>query len=101
MAEQESKPLSLNDIGTRYEHLMDLKGAIDSVIQILKDKKHLNPDDMQKLLEFQIMAQGIQLTIDSIARYTNYMEEYKLYKTIDSIPSDPAVIEGGRGTPLL
>jgi len=79
---------------------MDLKSAVDIVIERLKEREVINPVDAQKLFEFSVMSRGIQTAMDSMAGINGYMEEYRMYQLLNSIPDDPSKIEGGRGTPL-
>jgi hypothetical protein len=101
MAElSQDNPISLEDVGTRYDHLMDLKGAIELVIERIKEKNVISPVDTQKLFEFTVMARGIQTVLDSMSGLNGYIVEYQLYKMLNNIPTDPTKIEGERGTPL-
>lgn len=98
---QEPKEPMLTDVGTRYEHLMDLLGLIELVMNRLKEREVLTPDQIQKLFEFAVASQFLKATIDSMSGYNGYMEEYKLYQTLNRIPENPEEIKGGRGTPLV
>ena len=94
------KQPNLMDVGTRYQHLTDLKESIDECIVIMKEHS-VSLAEKQKLGKFMIAAEVIAAHINAIADYFDYQSEYKLYQAIDSIPGDPAQIPGGRGTPLV
>lgn len=91
---------TLNDIGTRFDHLMELKDAFEICIEIIKKKQYIDNIDAQKLIEFSICAKGIQVTIDSLSGYHSNETDFVLYKLINSVPKDPSMVDGDSGTPL-
>ena len=89
----------LEDVGTRYQHLMDYKEALDTCVLIMKEHA-VSLAEKQKMAKFMIAAEVFQTHLNAISDYYDYMSEYNLLRSVDSIPRDPAQIPGGRGTPL-
>ena len=97
--EPEKKEASLQDIGTRYEHLNDHYEALEICVDVLS-KRLFTDKDKQKLHKLTIAAEVMRDTIDSYMGHNRETSEYTLYKVLNGIPKDPAQVEGGRGTPL-
>ena len=100
LTQQEPKEPSLDDVGTRYQHLKDLQTVMEAVMDRVKERPVLTPEQAQKLMEFAVATQVIKSVIDSMSGINGYMEEYKLYQLLNKIPDNPEEIQGGRGTPL-
>ena len=91
---------TLNDIGTRYEHLKDHLYGLTVSIDILKGR-YQTLATKERLNKLVFAAEVLQLTIDSFAGFNDQKVEYYLYKTLNSIPKNPEEIVGGRETPLI
>lgn len=98
--EPEKKEPSLDDIGTRFEHLSDYADALEACADILEKKGLKNQNDQQRYIKFRVAYEVIRTTIDSFSGYSDSRVEYQLYKMLHSIPSEANKIEGGRGTEL-
>lgn len=91
---------SLNDIGTRYDHLRDYAEALDACAKRLEDRGVKTPSDQGKLLKFQIASEVIKSTLDAQSGYNGSSTEYSLYKLLNGIPDKGDQVQGGRGTEL-
>lgn len=101
MDNQEPKPKEylLSDVGTRYEHLQDHLDSLNACVDVLKDRVH-SATDKARLIKLAAAADVMRATIDAYADIGGTVNEYKLYRLLNTIPKDLAAIEGGRGTPL-
>lgn len=91
---------SMNDVGTRYEHLKDFLDSLYACIGRMEERGVKTNSDQGKMLKLQIAADVMKSTLDAQVGYNASNTEYQLYKMIDSIPAKAESIEGGRGTPL-
>jgi len=96
----EKKQHSLEDVGTRYEHLQDHYEGLVAAAESLK-KRANTPEAKATLIKITQAAEVMKATIDSYAGLTDTTFEYKMYRLLKSIPKDPNAIEGGRGTALI
>jgi hypothetical protein len=98
---REPKPEpKLEDIGTREEHLRDYLESLDACFQIMRKRGVYSKDDKERLIKFYTAAEVLKATLDSMYGLTDRDLEYSVYRVVNSVPKDPASIEGGRGTPL-
>jgi len=97
--EPNKKEYSLEDIGTRFEHLNDHFEALEVCIDVLS-KRIFTDSDRQRLMKITMASEVLRDTIDSYMGQNKDTNEYALYKVLNGIPKDPAQVEGGRGTPL-
>jgi hypothetical protein len=95
------KEPSLEDVGTRFEHLQDHFDSLAAVIDVMKRRQYLSANDKQKIVHLQIAADVMRATIDSYAGWTDSRTEYALYRIINGVSVKPEEIQGGRGTPLI
>jgi uncharacterized protein YyaL (SSP411 family) len=96
-----SKIETMDDIGTRLEHLTAHAEALEACAEILKARSQYSPSDKERYLKIAIAAEVTRATVDTVTGVNNKQElEFKLYKILKDIPKDPSQIEGGRGTPL-
>ena len=93
-----SKEPSLEDVGTRYEHLRAHYESLTACVESLEARGV--PISDPRLYKLAFAAEVVELTIDAYAGYQNQNTEYSLYKLINSIPEKGDLVEGGRGTPL-
>lgn len=91
---------TLNDIGTRYEHLKDHLDGLLTAVERLKTNSYTQADK-DRLIKLSVAAEVLQSTIDAFAGFNDPRAEYYLYRVCNDIPKKPEEIEGGRGTPLL
>lgn len=97
MATQEPQ---LTDIGTRYQHYCDYRDGLEICIGIIRSRGLNSPADHERLIKFSIALEVVNSTIDSFAGLKDGRTEYRLYRQVDTIPTNPEAIPGGRGTPL-
>lgn len=94
-------PSGLNDVGTRYSHLVEYRDSIEVCIKILEDRGLHALVDKERHRKFTTALEVISTTIDSFAGLKNQSSDYYLYRLIDTIPKEADKITGGRGTPLI
>jgi hypothetical protein len=92
---------TLQDIGTRYQHLLEHYEALEAVVDILKSKDYLSQIEKVKLIKLSTAAEVTRATIDAYAGFNDSPGQYSLYHLIENLPLRGEVIEGGRGTPLI
>lgn len=98
MSKEDSSVITLDDIGRRYDHLSDLLYVWENALLVVQDidSKYLS-DNQEKLID------GLKYAIKMLKVHIDQLAQYKLNKgeaAVNSIPSDPSQIKGGRGTPL-
>jgi hypothetical protein len=94
------KELTLEDVGTRYQHLNDHYEFLEAVISDLLARPNAGPQEKQVAIKLRNAADIVKSTIDSYAGLNDSKAEFGLYRLINGIPKDPNTVEGGRGTPL-
>ena len=102
--QSEQKAPSLNDVGTRHQHLQDHLEALECVRDRMMERGQgrLSYLEKQKLLEIAIAANVLQKTIDAFLGIgTDTSTEYQLYKLLNSVPKKADDIPNERGTPLI
>lgn len=91
---------TLNDIGTRFEHLQDHYEALIACIEIMEQRKYISKADTERITKMKMAAEVVRGVIDAYSGYSESNVQYKLYHLLSNIPVNPEHIEGGRGTPL-
>lgn len=80
----------LEDIGTRYEHLRHLSEIVEIGANRLNEKMQkqgLTGPEREKFIKLMITFEIVNVTIDSLAKYQDDVQAYKLAKIVDQIPS--------------
>lgn len=96
MEQPEVRMKTLDDVGTRYQHLKDLADSWEATIAIITERKPVNtPEQRQKLAKICIAYEILNITIDSFAEYHDPDKQYTLYRTIESVPMLPVELTGG------
>jgi hypothetical protein len=90
----------LDDIGTRYEHLMEYRDSLETCMQILNDRGLHSLTDKQRMIKFAIALEVINTTLDAFAGMFAGNAEYIMYRLLNSVPKNPGDIMPTRGTPL-
>jgi hypothetical protein len=89
---------SLQDVGTRYEHLYDLLELYECAYEILMGKPVRSQEESAQVYELKYAIKLLRKVLESVADMDRKM--FDLRRTILSLPKNPLMIEGGRGTPL-
>lgn len=91
--------ISLDDTGTRYVHYTELLELWESGIEIMQRRSRFSETDKWKYAELLAAISMLRQQIDilSDARDLVFIQR----QLINSVPTDPAKIIGGRGTPLV
>jgi hypothetical protein len=104
MTDQSSTPSkieTMDDIGTRLEHLTAHAEALEACAEILKARSQYSPADNERYLKIAIAAEVTRATVDTVTGVNDKSKlEFALYKMLKDIPKDATSIDGGRGTPL-
>jgi len=87
----------LEDIGTRYDHLIDLIELCADGVEVLQGYTYNTPMDSAKRAKLQNTIEITRNILDSMSGYDQY--DYLTRKSVNSIPKAED-IRGGRGTPL-
>lgn len=96
LTEEPKKPEpTKDDIGTRYEHLLDYRDSLETCIDILKQRGNL-----AAVNKFQITLEVLGSTLDAFSGYRDTKTEYTLYKLLNSIPKSKEALKDIGGIPL-
>jgi hypothetical protein len=98
--EQKAPEQTLEDIGTRYQHLLDHCEALEACVEVLRSRGVYTPADKERLVKISIAAEVARATVDTYTGIKAPTAEYALYRMLKNIPKNPESIVGGRGTPL-
>lgn len=97
----EPKTPTLDDVGTRYEHLQDhLEGLEAARDRLLSRGGNLSLDEKQRLVAITIAADVTRKTVEAFMGLNNTNVDYQLYRILSSVPAKADDIPGERGTPL-
>jgi hypothetical protein len=80
---------NLDDIGTRYAHLQEFGELVEAVANQLNEKMQkqgLTVQEREKFIKAMITFEMVHLTIDTLAKYKDDMQAYKMARIIDQIP---------------
>ena len=77
----EFREKSLDDTGTRYTHLQDLKEDWEEGIELMSRWSYLNDNDKKKIMKLKFGVELIESTISGFAHYADHT--YKLRKQIN------------------
>ena len=91
---------TLNDVGTRYDHLKEHLDGLVTAIEALKLRAR-SRENNERLLKLTLAAEVLQGTLDAYSGLNDPRGEFYLYRLFNGIPKNPEEIEGGRGTPLI
>ena len=91
---------TLNDIGTRYEHLKEHYEALEAVANRLQARNALSVEDKQRLIKLTIAAEVTKQTLDAFLGLSGANLEYMMYRIVKSVPKNADDIPSERGTPL-
>jgi hypothetical protein len=86
----------LTDVGTRYQHLVELRDLWEAGLSILN--RYNFSTDKERKVELQQAIKLLNKNLDNLAAYD--FKGYNLRASIEDISRDPSKITGGRGTPL-
>ena len=87
----------MDDVGTRYEHLLEYKESLETCLEIIKRTGRGGPKAIAK---FMIAIEVLQATIDGFSGYNNTKTEYMMYKLLNSVPKSKDELKAIGGTPL-
>lgn len=91
------KVKQLEDVGTRYDHLIDFIQLCEDGVEVLNGYRYNTPMDSAKKIKLQSAIEITRNILDSMSGYDQY--DYLTRKSVNSIPKAED-IRGGRGTPL-
>ena len=102
--QREQKIPSLNDVGTRYEHLKDHLEALEFVRDrlVAKGDNGMSYSDKVRLTQIVVAIEVLKKTVDAFLGITSDTTiEYQLYRLLNSVPAKAEDIPSERGTPLI
>jgi hypothetical protein len=96
---EEFKSKKLYDIGTRWQHYSDLLSIWEETAELMTQYSYLGKFDEAKQKTLNEAIQILRNTLDGMSEYHDLLVTIR--RLVDWVPTDPSVIHGGRGTPLL
>src|SRR5579863_7895307 len=90
------KPLSLEDVGTAYEHIAYVHSLWSEALRMISRTNPTSKMAKEGLRDLQGAVKLIEKQMEVMADYSR--KRWDLAKQIDDIPKDPTKIVGGRGT---
>lgn len=88
----------LYDVGTRYLHYSELISVWEEGADAIRTHSYIGKAEEAKLVGLNAAIELLRNTLDGMAEYHDAM--VGLRKLVDWVPTDPAEIPTGRGTPL-
>lgn len=87
----------MDDVGTRYEHLLDYKESLETCLEIINRTGRGSPKAVAK---FVIALEVLSTTIDAFSGYKDTKTEYIMYKLLNSVPKTKDELRAIGGLPL-
>ena len=94
------KEPSLDDVGTRYDHLREHYEALMEVCGSLLRRPALSVEDKQRLVKLTMASEVVKGTLDAWMGLSTTNVDYMMYRMLKTVPKNADDIPSERGTPL-
>jgi hypothetical protein len=81
---------TLDDVGSRYAHLRELSDIVEAGANHLNEKMQksgLTGEEREKFIKLMITFEVVNLTIDTLAKYKDDVQAYKMARLVDQLPA--------------
>ena len=97
--QEQPKESTAEDVGTRYQHLLDYRDSLEMCIELLKERSANTLVKQQRIGKLMISLEIINATLDAYSGYKNNGTEFNLYKLINSVPNTKEDLKAIGGIP--